>query len=374
MAEELEKTKNHSSKTVSWLNKFDSIFVRLQKVKLDEKIFFTKNLKVMIKSGLSVPHALKISAEQTRNKKFKTVLINIKKDIESGSSLAKSFSRYPEVFSEIFVNMIEAGERSGQLDRVLEEVAMQMKQTRGLASKVKKAMAYPVFIMFVMIGVGIFVLGFIIPKMTSVFFEMGIALPLPTRILIATSNFVVHRWYVVLILVILLIFAYWKTNRTKKGKYFFHSLNLKMPIIGSLYKKINIIKFSRTFSSLLVSGISLVQTFQITSRVLDNVVYREKVMEVPDEISKGVNISAVLERYPSLFPVVLTQMIAVGEKTGTLDSILEDIIAFYEDDVDETLTNFTSIIEPVLIVLLGIGVAVIALAILMPMYSLTTSM
>lgn len=357
-------------KSISFKDKIHSFLLKLQPVKTDEKIFFSKTLAVMIKAGLSLSHAFKILAQQTNNKKFKLALLNIQNDVEAGLSLADSLAKHPDIFSEIFVNMIRAGESSGQLEKVLEEITSQMKKTRELTSKIKKAVTYPVFIVGIMIAIGIFAITFIVPKMTSIFLEMNVALPLPTRILIGLSNFMVNQWYIILPALIIVIFFLWQFGKTTKGRYFFHSLYLKLPVFGPLIKKINLIKFSRTFSSLLASGISLVQTFKITARVLGNVVYREKIIQLSQETTRGVTISSILEKYPDLFPPVVTQMIEVGEKTGTLENILADVIEFYEDDVDETLTNFTAIIEPFLIVLLGIGVGMMALAVIMPMYSL----
>lgn len=352
--------------------KLKKIFSFEQRISLDEKIFFTKNLLVMIKAGLSISQSVGVLAQQTKNKKFKSILLKIKSDVEAGSPFSQSLALYPEVFSEIFIRMVEAGEKSGQLEKVLEEIAEQMKKTRALSSKLKRALTYPVFIICIMILIGIFSLIFVIPQMTKIFLEMEVELPLPTRILIAVSNFVTSKGYILLISIILIIYCFHRIMRSKKGKYFFHSLFLKLPIAGMLLKKTSLIKFSRTFTSLLASGIPLFQTFEITSHVLNNVLYQEVVLLLAKETTKGITISNVLKKYPDLFPVVVTQMIEVGEKTGTLENILNDIIQFYEDDIDETLSNFTSIIEPLLIVIIGIGVAIMALAIITPMYSLAT--
>lgn len=350
---------------LNWFKKFS-----LRKISADEKIFFAKNLVVMIKAGLPIAQSLDILSKQTKNKKFKIILEEIKSKVESGVSLAESLAGYPDVFSEIFVHMVEAGERSGQLEKVLEEAATQMKKTRELSSKIRRALTYPLFIIAVLILVGIFSLTFVIPKMMVIFEEMNVSLPLPTRVLIFISRLITEKGYIILTIVLLFLLSFWKISKTKRGKYSLHQFYLKLPIIGPLIKKINLIKFSRTFSSLLSSGIPLVQTFQITSKVLTNVIYQEKVAQLSTEATKGVAISSVLQKSPDLFPLVITQMIEIGEKTGTLETVLNDVIDFYEDDVDETLSNFTSIIEPFLIVILGIGVALMALAIIMPMYSL----
>lgn len=360
-----------SKKTLK--QKIASLLIKLQPVKTDEKIFFTKNLSVMIKTGLALSQAFKVLSQQTKNKKFRLALEAIHKDVEAGTSLADSLEKHPDIFSDITINMIRAGENSGQLERVLNEVTSQMKKNRELVSKLKKALTYPVVIVCIMLIIGIFAVTFIIPKMMEMFEDTNVELPLPTRILIGISNFALNYGYIVLPVIILVLFFLWKSTRKGQGRYLLHSLFLKSPIAGPLIKKINLIKFARTFSSLLASGISLVQTFQITSRVLGNAIYQEKIKQLAKETTKGVPISTILTKYPDLFPLILTQMIEIGEKTGTLETILDDVIQFYQDDVDDTLSNFTTIIEPVIILLLGAGVAMLALAVILPMYSLVSA-
>lgn len=362
------KEKNLEHK--NFKQKIEHLWMSLQNVGTDEKIFFTKNLSVMIRAGLALSHAFKILSQQTKNKKFQLALKKIEADVEAGNSLGDSLEKYPDIFSNVVVNMIKAGENSGQLEKVLGEVTDQMKKSRELVSKIKRALTYPVVIVGIMGIIGVFAVTYIIPKMMTIFVDMNVELPLPTKILIGLSNFLLRYGYIVLPLFLMILFLLWRSTRKGQGQMTLHSLFLKMPIAGSLVKKINIVKFSRTFSSLLASGIPLVQTFQITAKVLGNAVYREKVNQLAQETTKGIPVSTILAKYPDLFPIILTQMIEVGEKTGTLETILNDIIEFYEDDVDEILNNFATIIEPVIILLLGVGVAMMALAVIMPMYSL----
>lgn len=361
---------NQPTNKKSLKNMLSNFLLKLQPVKTDDKIFFIKNLSVMIRAGLSLSHAFKILSQQTKNKKFHLALERIEADVEAGCSLADSLAKHNNIFSEVVINMVRAGESSGQLEKVLNEITAQMKKNRELSSKLKKALTYPTVIVCIMIIIGIFAVTFIIPKMMTMFEDTAVQLPLPTRVLIGLSNFFVHYSYIVFPLLVLILIALWKITRKDKGRMILHSLFLKLPIAGPLIKKINIITFSRTFSSLLASGISLVQTFQITSKVLNNAIYQDKINQLSKETTKGIPISTILAKHPDLFPIILTQMIEVGEKTGTLENILDDVIEFYQDDVDETLSNFTTIIEPVLILFLGFGVAIMALAVIMPMYSL----
>lgn len=359
---------------LSFIKKLEFFFFRFQKIKLDEKIFFAKNLAVMIKSGISLSQSLEVLTKQTKNKKFQAIIKNIQGEIESGNSFFKSLSQYPDIFSEVFIGMVEAGEKSGQLEKVLKEISIQLKKTRSIISKIRRSLIYPIFVVSVMILLGIFMLTFIIPKMMDFFLEMEMDLPLPTKILIFTSNFLVKHWHILLGLVLFAIFFFRKIMKTKRGKYFFHNFFLKLLVIGEFLKKVNLIKFSRTFSSLLSSGVPLIQTLQITSRILNNVVYQEKIIKVSKEITKGTTIYSHFQKYPELFPPLITQMIEIGEKTGNLENILEEVIQFYEDDVDEVLANFTSIIEPVLIVLIGFGIGFMAIAIILPMYSMSAGL
>ena len=354
--------------------KIDKFLNRFRKVPLTQTIHFCRNLQVMIRAGLSLSVGLKTLIRQTDNKKLKSILEDIYQEVEKGGTLADSLARYPDTFSELFVNMVRAGERSGKLEGVLGQLAVQMKKTRDLIAKVKGALMYPTFIIVATVGIGLFVFLFVVPKITKVFEELEATLPWTTRALIGLSQFLMGYGWLVLIGLVILVILVIRFIATKKGKFLFHQLLLRIPFVGMLLKKINLAKFSRTFSVLLVTDIPIVETLRLTSGILGNVCYRSAIVEVSKEVEKGVPVSEVLQRTPSLFPPIVTQMIAVGEQTGTLDSILADITQFYEEDVERTVANLSSIIEPVLILILGVAVAGIAMAVVMPMYSLTQQM
>ncbi|TSC96329.1 MAG: Uncharacterized protein Athens101410_43 [Parcubacteria group bacterium Athens1014_10] len=357
-------SKNTNKKNIfSW-----GIFGRIS---MKEKIFFTKNLAVMAKSGLSLSVALEILANQTTNKKFEIVLKNIKANVEKGNSLTSSLSKYPEIFSEITVNMIEAGEKSGKLEDALNQVTLQMKKNYELVSKIKSALTYPLFILTVMAIIGIFMFLFIIPKMLAIFEEIDAPLPLVTKILIKTSDLFSQYAIYFLFGLIILIILFIKFKKTKKGKIIIQGMLLETPIFSEIIKKINLAKFCRTFSSLLTTDIPIVQTLKITANVLNNVHYKQLIIESCEEVKKGNSVAALLEKKPKLFPPLLTQMVKVGEQTGTLDNILNDLTLFYEQEVKDTLDTLASLIEPILIVVLGVGVGLIASAIILPMYSMT---
>ncbi len=345
----------------------------LQKISLRDKIFFTKNLSVMIKSGLSLSFALNVLAKQTSNKKFKNILIDIKSEVEKGNTLTKSLAKYPKIFPEVFINMTEAGEKSGKLVESLEQLTIQMKKNDELVSKIKGALIYPLFILGSMVLIGVFMFIFVIPKMLEIFSEINAQLPLLTRILIKMGNFSSNYGVFVLILLAVLIILLIKFYKTQQGKEIFDKVVLKLPIASGIIKKITLAKFCRTFSSLLLTDIPIVQTLSITANVVGNNCYKKEIEAASMEVTKGNAIAKLLERQPKLFPPLLTQMIQVGEETGTLDNILDDLTAFYEQDVKDTLDNLTSLIEPILIIILGIAVGGLAAALILPMYSLTES-
>lgn len=352
-------------------SKFTSLLLYLTPIGLEEKIFFTKNLRVMIRAGLSLSVALETLSRQTTNRKFKKILSEIHQAVEKGRPLSENLALYPKIFSEVTVNMIQVGEKSGKLEDVLEQITIQMKKIHELMGKVKGAMIYPTIVVLTMIVIGIVMMIFVIPKILTIFEEAQATLPLATRLLIFISNYTSKYSLAFLGGIIFFGILFFKIISTKPGKFYFDLCLLRTPVFSSIIKKVNLAKFSRTFSSLLATDIPIVETFKITSRVLGNVHYQNLVFETADKIKKGEAIAKSLEKNPLLFPPIVTQMIAVGEETGTLDSILNDLTEFYEADVKETMSAFATIIEPVLIVFLGIAVAAMAIAIIMPMYSLT---
>jgi type IV pilus assembly protein PilC len=357
----------------SFSQKLTEFFSNLQRIPVKEKLIFIQNLSVMIKASIPVLVAFRTLSEQTENKQLSRVLKQIALKLEQGSSLTESMRPYPKVFNELFINMINSGEVSGKLEEVLHHLHLQTKKQYALTSRVKGALTYPLIIVTVMIGIGIFMMIFVIPKITSVFTEYEVTLPLATRILIGTSYFLANQWLISLLSAIAIIYLFIRIIRTRKGKYFFQAIALRAPIFGPIIKKINLANFARTTSSLLKTDIMIVNAFQITANTLGNLHYREAVMDISEKIKKGGQINEVIKNYPDFFPPMVTQMIAIGEQTGEITDILEDLAVFYEEEVDQIMQNLPSIIEPLLILLLGVGVGGIAIAIIMPMYSLTSS-
>ncbi len=348
-----------------------SLFRLSPKVNVVQKIFFSQNLQVMIRTGFSLSNALHTLAMQTESKKFKEIILAMQNDVENGKSFSEALKKFPTVFPELFVNMVAAGEVSGKLDEVLHQLSLQLKKDHTLISKVKSALTYPAIVVSAMLGLIVAMMLFVIPNLLSVFEEAGAQLPLPTRVLIFLTKFISANGVWILLGGIAFCFLVYRIIKTRKGKYYFHLFLLQSPVMGKIIKKINLARFTRSLSSLLKTDIPIVQTLQIISRTLGNVHYRNAMMKASEEVKKGVSIVKTLEMYPKLFPPIVTQMVSVGEQSGTLDTIVEEIANFYEEDVDTTMANLSTIIEPALMLLLGAGVAGLAVSIILPIYNLS---
>lgn len=346
-------------------------FERLLGVPVVQKIFFTQNLGVMLRGGFSIGRALGIMALQTTHGLFKKILLTLQQDVEGGTQFAAALGKYPTVFSEMFVNMIAAGEVSGKLDDVLHHLTIQMKKEHALLSKVKGALTYPIIVVIGMIGAGAAMIIFVVPKLTSVFSENSVELPLATRILIAISDALAHQGILIAVVTIALVAGLLWFGRTTRGRRIYDLIWLSTPVAGTIIKKINLARFTRSLSSLLSTDIPIIQTFQIIAKTLSSVHYRQSIEESAQALKTGTAIAKVLERYPRLYPPLVQQMVNVGEESGTLESVSNELALFYEDEVDQTMANLSTIIEPVMLIILGVAVAFMAVAIMMPMYNLT---
>lgn len=340
------------------------------KVSLIEKVLFTRHLGVMVKAGVSLPKALNILVLQTKNEKFSKIISEVGKDVNQGISLSDSLSKYPEVFNKLFVNMIKVGETSGNLEEVLFLLAKQLKKDHELISKVKGAMVYPSVIICAMIGIGIMMMVFVIPNLVSVFDAFQTELPFTTKMLIWVSSFFSENIFLVIGSIAVLAIVFKTISKQNSGNKFFDSLVLRLPAVGALVMKINVARFARTLGSLLAGGVTIIQSLNIISETLTNIHYSQSLKNVSKKISEGVELNKALGEYEKLYPVLVSQMIAVGEETGTLSNILIELAEFYESEVDATLNNLSAIIEPVLMLIIGAAVGFFAISIIQPMYSI----
>ncbi|MCX6779336.1 MAG: type II secretion system F family protein [Candidatus Magasanikbacteria bacterium] len=352
----------------SWLKK---ISLQLSTIKFTQKIFLFENLRVMIKAGLSITESLSIVAAQSTNEKLRRIVIQVSAEVEKGHSFSETLEKFPQLFPSIYVKMIAAGEVSGKLDESLSQAVEQMKKSYAMTSKIRGAMVYPIVVMVAVLGIGIEMIVFVLPKILTIFVEMNVPLPLPTRILIGTSNFLLNYGLFVLAFLIILFFAF---LRAKKNPNFVRHLDgmiLHLPIFGNISKQINLARFSLTLSSLLKSAIPIIDALHITADVVSNMLFKDALQDTSQKIKTGRPISDVLAEYPKLFPPLVTQMIMVGEKSGTLENLLNELSTYYNDEVDQILKNISTIIEPVIILTLGLVVGGLAVAVIMPMYSLS---
>lgn len=342
-------------------------------VPFSQKMMVFHHLQVMIGAGLPIVSGLKVLSEEIENKGLRLIVGEIKKEVEKGKQLSEAILKYPKIFPVIYASMIAAGESAGQLEEALRNVYEQMYKSHELSSKVRNAMIYPAVIVTAMVGVAIEVVFFVLPNVISMFEDFGADLPIATRILIGITKFGQNYGIFVIIGFIAMIILYKFLMRRADFKTVIHKLLLKIPIFGPIIKKINLASFTMTLSSLLQSAVPIIEAVRTTAEVQTNVTYKLAIMETVNELRTGVPLSSILRRYPKLFPPTITEMVLVGEESGQLEKMLQEMAKHYTTEVDDTMNNFSKIIEPVIILFLGLGVAGVAVAVIMPMYSLAQS-
>jgi len=343
-------------------------------VSLVDKLMFTRNLKVMVSAGVSLPRALKLLALQAKSKKFKKAISVISEEIIRGKSFSDSLAKHPKIFSELFCNMVKVGEESGTMEDVLVVLANQMEREHELFSRVKGALVYPAVILTVMVVIGIVMMIVIVPKLAQTFTELNIELPLTTRAVIATSKFLERFWYLIPLLVAALFFSFRYIIRTKTGKKVSDKFILKMPIISSIVKKTNSAYTSRTLSSLIVAGVPIVRALEIISRTLGNVYYKQALANAAEQVKKGSKLAEALSGYEEIYSPLLIQMVEIGEETGETSSILGKLADFFESEVTEITKNLSSVIEPFLMIIVGAVVGFFVISMMQPMYSMLSGM
>ncbi len=348
----------------------------LTRIPFMQKIFFIEHLKTMIHAGLSLVESLDVLSREIENKKLRKIIMEIKMGVEKGKQLSDVLAEHPDAFPSIYVKMIAAGEIAGKLEESLEQVVVQMQKSQELSSTIRGAMIYPAVIIVAMGGIGIMMVTVVLPKLMTLFEEFNAELPLSTRILIAITNFMSNpiNFMIILFITTALIVAFIiSLKKLPNFKKFVHAANLRMPIIGAVIKKVNLARFSLTLSSLLKSTIPIVDATQITADTCGNVLYQEALREAAEKIKTGAPLSEILGQHHKLFPPMVTEMVMVGERSGEIDQLLIELANFYGTEVDKTMKNFATIIEPVIILALGLAVAGMAVAVIMPMYTLVQS-
>jgi len=346
----------------------------LKRVSLKEKLFFTRNFALMIKTGVPLPRALSMLASQASSQKFKRALLDIKEEVTKGKALSESMKKWPDIFPEIFWNMIKIGEESGNLEEVLKNLSLQMERTYELREKVKGALIYPAVIIVAMIGIGIFMLITVVPKLSQTFDEIGMELPFTTRLIIYGATFMTKFWYIFLVIVVVFALIIRQALKTKKGSKIFDSLILKLPIVSSIVRGTNTAYTARTLSALINSGVPIVKSLEIISNTLGNYYFKEAIFKSAQEVKKGTKLSEALRSYSGIFPYSFAEMIAVGEETGETSNILEQLADFAEAEVENLTNNLSSAIEPVIMIIIGSAVGFFAVSMIQPMYSMLQSL
>lgn len=330
---------------------------------------FTRQFSVMIDAGLPLVQCLQIMGEQQDNKAFQRVVLQVREDVESGSSLANAMKKHPQAFNELYVNMVAAGEAGGILDTILQRLATYIEKAARLKAQVKSAMIYPIAVISIAMLVVYVILWKVIPVFGALFTSLGADLPLPTRIVVAMSKFVGRFWWLIVGLVVAGVFAIRRYYATEQGRLVIDSLLLKTPILGPVLRKISVARFCRTLGTLLSAGVPVLEALEITARTAGNAVIERAILEVRKAVEEGKNLADPL-RTTNQFPPMVVQMISVGEATGAMDTMLGKIAEFYEDEVDTAVAGMMKLIEPILIFFLGVVVGGMIIAMYLPMFDL----
>lgn len=349
-----------------------AIFSSLRnRISSDDVANFTRQLSTMVNAGLPIIDALAILRQQSQGA-MKKVVSQILADVEGGESFSNALLRHPKVFSPTYIALIKSGEVGGVVDEVLARLADNLEKQQEFQGKVKGALIYPAIIIIGMGIVGLIMMIFVIPRLTTLYDEFDAELPTPTKILIGLSNLIIRFWPVVLLIVIGGIYAFSAYRKTAKGRKKTDELLFKIPIVGELQKQVMLTEVTRTLSLMVGSGVSILESLTITAGVVGNVIVANALKDVADQVEKGFPIAYAFAKHPEAFPFILSQMIAVGEETGKMDEVLSKISHVFEVESDQKVKALTSAVEPLVMVLLGLGVGFLVIAIILPIYNLTS--
>ena len=335
-------------------------------------VIFTRQFSTMVEAGLPVVEILDILLEQTDDAGFKIVVSDVRGAVRGGSDLSSAMTKFPKVFSPLYVNLIRAGEASGDLDVILKRLAVFLEKNASLRRKIISAMTYPTISLVMIIGITIGLLVFIVPMFKEIFDKVGSELPLPTKIVMLLSETVMERWYICLALLAGLIFGIITVKKSPRGRYFIDSCKIKAPVFGELFQKVALSRFSRTFSTMLKSGVPMLGSLDIVASTAGNGVVEEAIMASREAVRQGESLATPLGESP-VFPPMVVRMISVGERTGALESLLEKVADFYDEQVDAAVETLTSVIEPVMIGIMGVIVGGIVIALFLPILELQKS-
>jgi type IV pilus assembly protein PilC len=345
-----------------------------KKVKSDQLVMFTRQLSAMISAGVPLLRGLTaLSDHVADNPLLRSILLGVIQSVESGSTFGDALAKYPNTFNDIYVNMVRAGEAAGILDEILQRLATQQEKSMTMRKKIKASMAYPVVLLCITVTAFFGLMIFIIPQIGKIMTDLGgpgAKLPAITLVMLGISSFIVHYWYLIIIISGAVVYGVMKYIKTKKGRYQFHSLLLKLPMFNTIVMKVAVAHFARTFSALIEAGVAVLEALTVTSRAVGNSVYEEALVEAEKQVKNGKTLSSVMEAN-KLFPSIISQMLLVGEETGQTDKVLVKVADFYEEEVDDAIASISSIVEPIMIIIMGSMVGLIALSVMLPIAQLS---
>jgi len=342
------------------------------RVSLKDKIIFTQQLAMMIKAGLPLVEAFRALEEQTENKYFSKTIAEIASEVKGGRALSETLAKFPKIFNQLYISIVRSGEKSGKLDEVLERLADQLQKDYDLIAKIKAAVTYPIVVIVALVGIVILMLIFVVPQLKSIFQDLGAELPLTTRIVLGASDAIRNYWYIFLVVILGLIFSlrYWA--RTATGGLIWDNFKLKIPLIGPLTRKIYMTRFTRTMGTLVASGLPMLDIIETVSGVINNRLYQEAFKRISKDIENGVPLSSALDKQ-KIFPPMIYHLVAIGEKSGKLDFVLLSMANFFDKEVETTTANLATLVEPILIIIIGTGVGFVVASVIMPIYSLVNA-
>lgn len=351
---------------LSW----DSIFNR---IKSKDIVIFSRQFSVLISANVTLVQSLRVMTDQIANPNLRTVIAEIADEIDGGARLSDSLAKHPDIFSSFYINVVKSGETSGKLDEVLNYLADELEKDYDMFSKIKGAMIYPAFIVSGLVVVGIFMMVSVVPQLTAVIVESGAPLPFATSLLIGLSDFIIKFWPLLSIIIVGSFFTLRYFRKTPAGKLFFDTLLLRLPIFGTLFQRIYLVRFTRSLQTLILGGVNISKALAITADVASNEVYKRLIKDTIKEVEDGNSITSVFENSPQI-PKMVSQMMSIGEKSGRLDTVLGRVTDFYGREINNITANLMTLMEPIIMVVMGVGVGLMVAAIILPMYQMASAM
>lgn len=350
-----------------------SVMDLIDRVNTKDLVAFSRQFAVMVGASVPVVETLKVLSQQTQKAKLKRIVAEISDEVDSGDTLSGALAKRPELFSNFYISVVKSGEQSGKLDDALNYIADEMEKDYDMNSKIKGAMIYPLFVIIMMAAIGVLMMMFVVPKLTAIIVETGSELPMATRIMISISDFLISYWWIILLVIVAVFVGIRFYLKTKIGRDQFDYLILKLPIFGELLQMIFLVRFTRSMNTLILGGVNISSSLRVAGEVVSNAYYQHLIEETIAEVQSGNSICTVFVRTKEI-PSMVSQMMLVGEKTGKLDVSLEKVTTFYNREITTMLANLMSLIEPSLMVVMGLGVGVMVAAILLPMYNVVSQL